>query len=343
MQPDVSGDAAEYQRRARAASVALNSAEQAVAMAQLVAQAQGEEGAGGSAIAGGERLRSAKRVGLLASSMNPLTRAHVALADSARQHGRLDALAWVATAVTVDKEQVERASLADRLLQTRSLAVATGDGLLLLKGGLYVEQARAAHALLGPDAEVALIVGFDKVAQIFDPRYYADRDAALRELFSEAELIAAPRADGDEADLRALLGRPENRTFATRVRFCPLPSRYLNDSSSQARALAAAGRFGEPLHALLAPEGLALAEVACPYAPARPASANDLGDSYAARQTLLAALGGLPPAALAGMPPLGDLVAWCAEASARGVALRAWARAGGRRTLEGLRAALAAE
>ena len=38
------------------------------------------------------------------------------------------------------------------------------------------------------------IYGYDKVVQIFDPRYYDDRDAALDRLFALSSLLVAPRA-----------------------------------------------------------------------------------------------------------------------------------------------------
>jgi nicotinic acid mononucleotide adenylyltransferase len=347
MQPDVSSATAEYDRRFQAALHALNATALVVQAARGVAWVRRRRSGPGMIVVGAERLHSARRVGLLASSMNPLTRAHVALAEAARQHGRLNTLAWVATAVTVDKEQVERASQADRLIQAQSHAEATGDGLLLLKGGLYVEQARAAHALLTPEAEVALIVGFDKVVQIFDPRYYTDRDAALRELFSEAELIVAPRAGSDEADLRALLDRPENHEFAGRVRFCPLSARYAADSSSEARAVViSATPFDEKLaqlRELLTPEGLALTLTASPYSSAHLPGEADLGDLYSAREQLVAAFCDIKVANLKHAPGLSPLVRLASDAGPRGAALRAWVRMRGKHTLEGLQAALAVE
>ena len=40
-----------------------------------------------------------------------------------------------------------------------------------------------------PTAELTLLVGYDKVVQILDPKYYDDRDAALHELFALARLL----------------------------------------------------------------------------------------------------------------------------------------------------------
>lgn len=340
MRQTESTDRRAYARRFQAAARALDSAAHVVRMMRQVDRAR-RSGQRGAVIVGGNRLRVARRVGLLASSMNPLTCAHVALAEAAKVGARLDALCWVATIVTIDKEHVERATLADRLVEAQMYARAAHDMLLLLPGGLYVEQARAAHALLAADVEIVLIVGFDKVAQIFDPRYYTDRDAALHELFTEAELAVAPRAGASEDDLRALLARPENQAFAERVRYFPLAARYVADSSTEARALAASGDYGESLRALLAPEGLALASTAHPYEPARPPGRDDLGDDYSARQTLLKELRGATPQQLGDAPDLAQLVAWSAEQTARGAALRAWATAG-TQVFAGLRAALAA-
>jgi hypothetical protein len=87
-----------YEQRFQSASAALDSVAQVVAVARLIAHAW--ESDVGLAVVGGERLRAARRVGLLATSMNPLTRAHVALADAARVAARLDALCWVATLVS---------------------------------------------------------------------------------------------------------------------------------------------------------------------------------------------------------------------------------------------------
>lgn len=334
-------DAERYEQRVHLAAQALDTPVAPIGMLRRIAQARSRRVTGGLIVEGRERLPAARRVGLLASSMNPLTRAHVALADAAREAGRLDALCWVATTVTIDKERVERATLADRLVEAQLYAKATGDGLLLLKGGLYVDQARAAHQLLAPEAEMALIVGFDKIVQIFDPHYYSDRDAALRELFAEAELLVAPRQGYAEADLRALLARPENQPFAGRVRYCALPERYHADSSTEARALATAGRHDARLRELLAPEGLALARAAQPYAPMRLPGSHDLGDAYTARQMLLHALRDIPAASRGDAElSLARLVRWSAEDSARGEALRAWANSQGRHTLASLRAAI---
>src|SRR5579884_3038323 len=65
----------------------------------------------------GDQLRTAARTGLFAGSYNPLTYAHVAVADAARTQARLDDVVWAISRVTVDKERVTSASVHDRLAQ----------------------------------------------------------------------------------------------------------------------------------------------------------------------------------------------------------------------------------
>ncbi|HEU4782917.1 MAG TPA: hypothetical protein VFS83_06230 [Ktedonobacterales bacterium] len=274
------------------------------------------------ALAGGRRLHAAMRVGVFAGSFNPLTQAHVALANAARRAAGLDALIWACAAASVDKEQVERAALVDRLAQMRAfVAGRRRDALALLNRGLYVDEARTIRALLAPSAELTLIVGYDKIVQIFDPKYYADRDAALRALFSLARLLVAPReGEGAEA-LAALLAQPENRPFAKHVRYLGVPAGYAHDSSTEARALAAETRPNiAALSRLVPPAGLALALYTGAYR--HTASADD--DLYTVRARWLATLATLPPTTGRHLPPLSTLVGQTLAADDRGSHLRAW-------------------
>ena len=240
----------------------------------------------------------ARRIGVFAGSFNPQTVAHAAVADAARAAGRLDLLLWALARVTVDKERVERASLADRAIQllAYSRAAAPDDAVLVLGAGLYADQAETMRRLIVPDAELWLIVGFDKVVQIFDPRYYADRDAALRRLFAAAGLLVAPRAGQGEADLAALLARVENRRFASGVRALPVPNGLAEVASTQARRLLDGD--GPPdgavsfdrLARVVTPEGAALGLATGAYQQAEPSQRNPRADRYAARLRWLDAL-----------------------------------------------------
>jgi hypothetical protein len=73
----------------------------------------------------------------------------------------------------------------------------------LCSHGLYSDQAEAAAAAF-PGARLVFGLGSDKLRQLFDPRWYRDRDAALARLFAVADVAYAVRA-GDEAAVGELL------------------------------------------------------------------------------------------------------------------------------------------
>ena len=126
-----------------------------------------------------------RRIAILPGSFNPLHQGHAALAAAALATNAATEV-WLGLArVTVDKEQIAGTLLEDRLVALQHFVQDQPRyGVLLFNRGLYVDQALAAHARW-PDLDTLLfLVGYDKIVQIFDPRYYDDRDAALRKLFS---------------------------------------------------------------------------------------------------------------------------------------------------------------
>jgi nicotinamide-nucleotide adenylyltransferase len=169
------------------------------------------------------------RVGLLPGSFNPPTNAHVALAAAGRAAG-LACVYFVLAQRTVDKEQVTGIPLADRL----ALLSRLGEGVATVERGLYVDIATEMRGVL-PGAELVFLVGHDKIVQVFDPKYYQDRDAALDELFGLASFLVAPRGDADEDELGELLARPENRQWAERVAPLPFDERHRDASSTRVR------------------------------------------------------------------------------------------------------------
>lgn len=185
------------------------------------------------------------RLGLLAGSFNPPTIAHQTLARAGLTSGGLDRVWYTLSTLTVDKEVVTGAGLEDRLLLL-DLLVAADDrlGVLLLNRGLYVDQARLVRAACPTLGALVFLVGFDKIVQIFDPRYYDDRDAALEQLFALATFLVAPRGDDEAPALTALLDRPENRRFAGAVRSLDLPPSLRDVASSSIRSDLADG--GQP-------------------------------------------------------------------------------------------------
>ena len=175
-----------------------------------------------------------RNVALLPGSFNPPTAAHMLLAERALQEG-FDCVVLLLAHNTVGK-QPSGLIPEDRLLAMRAL---TGGafGVGASSHGLYADQAEAAQRVY-PDAEITFLVGSDKIEQIFDPRWYDDRNGALERLFGSARLVVAPRADQGEL-LRTVL--EQNRRFADRVSVLRLHPAVSDLSSTRVRGLLRAG------------------------------------------------------------------------------------------------------
>jgi nicotinamide-nucleotide adenylyltransferase len=178
------------------------------------------------------------RLGVLAGSFNPLHNGHVTLLERALASD-VDIACYALCQRTVDKEKVTGIGLVDRLNLLRlDGASCSGVGTLFLNRGLYVDQAEIIRAAFPKLASLDFLVGFDKIVQIFDPRYYADRDAALARLFALAGFLVAPRFDRDVEDLIELLDEPANRRFASKVRPIEMPPELADVSSTGIRGVA---------------------------------------------------------------------------------------------------------
>jgi nicotinic acid mononucleotide adenylyltransferase len=270
--------------------------------------------------------KSRQRIILIPGSFNPLTWAHVTLAINAwlamNPVGGERPIAyylWSGAISTVAKERVERAAWADRMAQliTFSRSSIHHSGVALFNKGLYLDQARALRGMVHPETELVIAVGFDKITQIFDERFYDDRDAALRELFRLARVLVAPRDSAGEEELRALLNRPENRPFAEHVAFMESDQGPL--SSSQVRSVAATSTAPKDFATLAPPEACALIRETGAYGQHSPGAP----DLYALRQQWLQALAGLPVGALRALPPVSELVQRAALRDADGAAIQA--------------------
>jgi nicotinamide-nucleotide adenylyltransferase len=270
--------------------------------------------------------KSRQRILLIPGSFNPLTWAHVALALNAwltlNPIGSERAVAyylWSGAISTVAKEQVERAAWADRLAQlvTLSRASVHPSGVALFNMGLYLDQARALRTMIYPESELVIVVGFDKIVQIFDERFYEDRDAALHELFRLARILVAPRDSAGKEELRALLDQPENRLFAARVHF--INAGQAPHSSAQIRALAATSTAPEDLAMLAPPESCALIRETGAFTQSQPGAP----DLYALRQQWLRVFSSLPISTLRVLPPISELVRRTAAQDVDGSAIQA--------------------
>lgn len=173
-------------------------------------------------------------------SFNPPTIAHIALLKQAQQFARQHepmSLYAAFSKHTVDKEAVERPLLLDRimLLDLVLRRRLPHTGIILFNRGLYVEEAEAIRRSFPRVKRILFLLGFDKIVQILDPRYYQDRDAALVELFRLAELLVAPRGNDGEKERSDLLHQAQNERFAHYIHPLPFNATYRNVSSTDVR------------------------------------------------------------------------------------------------------------
>jgi len=136
-------------------------------------------------------------VGVYPGSFDPLTIAHLAVADAARVHLDLDRLDLAISRSALGKEHLGADSIHRRLARARSVL---GDRPWLRV--IVVEARLVADVAEGYDV---VVMGADKWAQVLDPRWYGDdessRDAALARL---PRVAVAPR-DGHFAPADLLL------------------------------------------------------------------------------------------------------------------------------------------
>jgi hypothetical protein len=168
------------------------------------------------------------RRGCFPGSFNPLTVAHLAIAEAAVASCSLDSVDLVVSRVALAKEHVDRPVLEDRVaVLQEACSTRPWLGVVVTDGQLLVDISR------GYDV---LVLGADKWAQVLDPAFYggsvAARDAAVALL---PPLALAPRPSGSMAP-------PPSATVL------PIP-RHLGDVSSTGV------RAGE--HGWMAPEAAA--------------------------------------------------------------------------------------
>ena len=192
------------------------------------------------------------RMAVFAGSFNPLTIAHEAIIEQALGTVQCDEAVVSIAVHTIDKTEQEGASLVDRLVSLTSLARAHQRvSVAVTNLGLYLDQAIAYRKAFPKLGGLTFLVGFDKIVQILDPRYYQDRDRELGQLFRLARFMVAPRGDNDRSDLDLLLSSPPNQSFSAMVGWLPLGSDFTRLSSSALRSSAGAiaEQYGLSRHA----------------------------------------------------------------------------------------------
>lgn len=187
----------------------------------------------------------------LSASFNPMTVAHAVLV---REGSRLvlprEVLLLLATA-NVDKRGEglpleRRFDLLLRFAESRPCV-----SVAAVYHGRFVDKLEAIRAAYPAGVRVAFLLGFDTLARLFDPKYYADREASLSRLFDGSECIVANRGENTPNAVDAFLARPEVAPFAHRIHVVRLPMELAAVSATEVRDRLSRG---EPVAEMVPPE-----------------------------------------------------------------------------------------
>ncbi|HKP84956.1 MAG TPA: nicotinate-nicotinamide nucleotide adenylyltransferase [Blastocatellia bacterium] len=190
---------------------------------------------------------SGPRLGILASSFNPTTIAHVELMRRAARSFSLDEMLALASRANADKTNYE-CPLEDRL---RMLALTfAGDAHVsigLSSHAFYVDMVDALRRIY-PQNELLFVVGFDTFERVFDlegrytrkyHRDFADRVEALDYLLSRSRLAVAARRGAGLEEVRALL-ESVPPSLGERVLYLDFPADLGERSATEVRERARA-------------------------------------------------------------------------------------------------------
>jgi nicotinate (nicotinamide) nucleotide adenylyltransferase len=185
--------------------------------------------------AGVSIIPQGRRLGILSAAFNPITRAHMALAQSAQQHAQLHEVLFVLPIIQPHK-LIHDAPLEARL-QMMALAVQGNPAFSIgvCTHGLFIDIARAVETAYPLQTHFWFITGRDAAERILTWPY-PDPALALGELFARAELLVA-----DREGAFVLPDIPVVRTHAAQIHHLSLPAEYNHVSASQIRICLAKG------------------------------------------------------------------------------------------------------
>ena len=135
--------------------------------------------------------------GCYPGSFNPMTVAHLAIADAARRHCELDRLDLVLSEVTLGKEGTGAPSARER---ADALA-----GLLAQRPWLRVVVTEQRLLVDIADGYDWLVLGADKWTQVADPRWYGDSASARDDAVARLPRIAVAARPGHAVPAHGLL------------------------------------------------------------------------------------------------------------------------------------------
>ena len=184
------------------------------------------------------------QIGIFPASFNPLTLAHVAVIEEARKIFSLEEIILILDIKNIDKD-IFGASLEDRLLMLQLFITPFPYYRIgLASHGLFLHKLQALKRIYPDSPGFNFIVGYDTIARVLDNKYYADRERALDDLFSQSRFLVANRYDKGEKEIEEWLTRKENKRFTClpcrhrqgdRIIPFNIPSRYAFITSTYIR------------------------------------------------------------------------------------------------------------
>ncbi len=210
-----------------------------------------------------------EKLGVFASSFNPVTIAHVELIHRAAEAFSMDETLALAGITNADKTGYE-CSLEDRLAMLQlALADDSRVSIGLSSHAFYVDMIEALERVCEPGTDLHFVVGFDTFERVLDrddrytQRYhgsFSHRTEALSHLLSRSHLIVAARAGAGLDEVRALLER-ELAEIRQRILYLDFPSDLGELSATEVRArvakgLSIAGLVPEPVESYIRERGL---------------------------------------------------------------------------------------
>lgn len=129
-----------------------------------------------------------QRLGILPGAFNPVTVAHLALAQAALE--QVDEVVFVLPRVFPHKNY-SGASFEDRLAMLRAAATAPRFSIATADGALFIDIARECRVAYGEAVKLAFLCGRDAAERIAGWEY--GRPGAFAEMLREFDLLVAPR------------------------------------------------------------------------------------------------------------------------------------------------------
>lgn len=185
------------------------------------------------------------RLAFLPSAFNPPTLAHLHLLEAALEVDGVSRVAAMLTTRNVAKGVVG-ASLADRVAMLLALHQEQPSiAVLAANAARIIDQAQALSARfdgLGVD----VIVGFDTLERLFDPRYYNGMERELTGFFDRHRVIAANRGERGVHDVQGWVAL-HAAEFASRILVREIEPYPASLSSTMARQAASGGADALPV------------------------------------------------------------------------------------------------